>query len=527
MNATGLESGSAPSRRWHDLDALRGFAMLLGIGLHAALAFIPSFWPVQDRTASTDGWFDEFLVGVHAFRMPLFFLLSGFFTAMLWRRRGLAALVSHRARRVALPLLVGLVTIIPAMDWVSERAAERGIADYATAAAEKGDIWLPIWLGQHDAIAVSVANGADVDERSETRDTPLHLAAFLDQPEATKSLLDLGADYRLRNKDDADPLTVAIWIGSDSVADQLVAAGAADRRDVGEQWSDLAWFGSGAEFRQMILEPAVEDDTGLESWIDQFHHLWFLWFLCWMVAGFVVVAPAVESLGQSITSVRARRRLLWLAFPLTLLLQYRMEGVAGEPAFGPDTSTGLWPALHVILYYAVFFGYGAALYGARTDDDEPLVDRLGRHWMLVLPVTVLLVFPLALLTTNEWADRDAGVVLQAVFCWGMVFGLIGLFRRLLAKPRAWVRWLSDSSYWMYLAHLPLVILAQDLTRSWDLPATAKFLMVCWTVTAVLFVAYRWVVRPSPIGWMLNGRLPRAVPDPNAPTSAVAPAPTGG
>jgi hypothetical protein len=226
MNATGLESGSAPSRRWHDLDALRGFAMLLGIGLHAALAFIPSFWPVQDRTASTDGWFDEFLVGVHAFRMPLFFLLSGFFTAMLWRRRGLAALVSHRARRVALPLLVGLVTIIPAMDWVSERAAERGIADYATAAAEKGDIWLPIWLGQHDAIAVSVANGADVDERSETRDTPLHLAAFLDQPEATKSLLDLGADYRLRNKDDADPLTVAIWIGSDSVADQLVAAGA-------------------------------------------------------------------------------------------------------------------------------------------------------------------------------------------------------------------------------------------------------------------------------------------------------------
>ena len=52
----------APARRWHDLDALRGFAMLLGIGLHAALAFFPLFWPVQDRHASFDGPFDEYVV---------------------------------------------------------------------------------------------------------------------------------------------------------------------------------------------------------------------------------------------------------------------------------------------------------------------------------------------------------------------------------------------------------------------------------------------------------------------------------
>ena len=42
-------SDVSPARRWHDLDALRGFAMLLGIGLHASLAFFPSFWPVQDK----------------------------------------------------------------------------------------------------------------------------------------------------------------------------------------------------------------------------------------------------------------------------------------------------------------------------------------------------------------------------------------------------------------------------------------------------------------------------------------------
>ena len=97
--------------------------MLLGIVLHATLAFFPSFWPVQDNTSSLDGPYDEILHAIHGFRMPLFFMLSGFFTAMLWRRRGLGSLLEQRLKRVALPLLVGLVTIVPLMNWVSERAA--------------------------------------------------------------------------------------------------------------------------------------------------------------------------------------------------------------------------------------------------------------------------------------------------------------------------------------------------------------------------------------------------------------------
>jgi hypothetical protein len=38
--------------------------MLLGIGLHASLAFLPSFWPAQDRGASDGGGFDWFLHAV-------------------------------------------------------------------------------------------------------------------------------------------------------------------------------------------------------------------------------------------------------------------------------------------------------------------------------------------------------------------------------------------------------------------------------------------------------------------------------
>ena len=87
--------------------------MLLGIGLHAAIPFVP--WRVE---GDTGGWLlDVFVAFVHGFRMPLFFLISGFFTALLWRRRGLRSLIRHRLRRVGLPLLIGCFTIIPAV-WI-------------------------------------------------------------------------------------------------------------------------------------------------------------------------------------------------------------------------------------------------------------------------------------------------------------------------------------------------------------------------------------------------------------------------
>ena len=510
-------SGSGPARRWHDLDALRGFAMLLGIGLHASLAFFPSFWPVQDKGASDAGGFDWFLYAVHGFRMPVFFLLSGFFTAMLWRRRGTVALVLHRVRRIVLPLALGLLTIVPAVDWVSERSVEGSIDDWAMGAAEKGDIWFPILLGQPDAVPVAVANGADVDVRGDDEGTPLHLAAFMDLPDVAQALLDAGADYRLRNRDGSTPLIVAVWVGSDRVADVLVEGGAADIRADGQQWHEVDWFGDGAEFARVVLDPpAADDETGLDSWIDQFHHLWFLWFLCWLVAGFALIAPLADELGNGIASAKVRRRLLWNAFPLTLVLQARMGDSGAYATFGPDTSTGLLPATHVLLYYAVFFGYGAAAFGARTDDGEPLIDRLGRYWPIVLPTTVVVVFPLAIgATFGDEPTRWGSVVLQALYVWGMTFGLMGLFRRLLSGERYWVRYLSDASYWMYLLHLPLVILAQDWIRDWDIPRIPKFLAICWGVSGLLLLTYRYLVRYTPIGTLLNGS--RSRPDRTSPS----------
>src|SRR4051812_34455350 len=135
--------------RRSDFDALRAGAMLLGIVLHASLSFFPSLWLVTDR--QQDSAFGIVFSAIHGFRMPLFFVMSGFFSAMLLHRRGRGALVKHRFHRVLLPLLAALFTIVPLMYGVSTlamSAASRtsgGVArpertDNIWAAARAGDL---------------------------------------------------------------------------------------------------------------------------------------------------------------------------------------------------------------------------------------------------------------------------------------------------------------------------------------------------------------------------------------------------
>ena len=59
--------------RYHDLDALRAVAMILGIALHGALSFVPFPWSVQD--SEQHEFFGTFFTVIHGFRMPVFFVM--------------------------------------------------------------------------------------------------------------------------------------------------------------------------------------------------------------------------------------------------------------------------------------------------------------------------------------------------------------------------------------------------------------------------------------------------------------------
>jgi glucan biosynthesis protein C len=101
-------------------------------------------------------------------------------------------------------------------------------------------------------------------------------------------------------------------------------------------------------------------------------------------------------------------------------------------------------------------------------------------------------------------DRTLATILQPAYAWTMALGLIGLFHRFFAEPRPAVAWLADASYWMYLVHVPLVMAAQLVVRQWPLPAEVKFVVILATVTLLLLASYRWCVRYTPIGSLLNG-----------------------
>jgi len=247
-----------------------------------------------------------------------------------------------------------------------------------------------------------------------------------------------------------------------------------------------------------------------------FHHLWFLWFLCWLVAGFAVVAAVFSRVPR----VRPPDLLLampwcflWLV-PLTMVTQSLMNGGGMNPGFGPDTSAGLLPMPHVLAHYAIFFGFGALLHGAARG-----AERVARAWWIQLPLG-LLILPLALalglhlpwgreLISDEGTRRFAAALGQVLYAWLMIFGLMGLFETVLRRERRGVRFLSDSSYWLYLVHLPLLLVGQAMLRNVDLPGTVKFTLLLLVTTTIMLLSYRYLVRYTMIGWLLNG--PRTRP----------------
>ena len=666
-------SGSFPRR--HDLDALRAIAMLLGIALHGLLAYTGFPWAVQDTNQAP--WLGAVFAMIHGFRMPLFFLVSGFFTAMLWRKRGLKSLIKHRFNRILIPCLVGLVTVIPVMNWVSEMVV-RQPAVLKKEVSDDANIWWAAVFGDVTALKRILKSGEDINARDQEREsTALIVAASVGQTEAVEFLIAEGADLFYRNLDNetaldtarfsqhhqiveiletamqqakagtsaspvpaepdkpsgfevwaegdlfdaitrgndelvrqlleqgSDPdkrqdtataLTIAAIWGQPQVATVLLEAGAdvnAQNEDGGTALHGAVFFGrvdvvrvlldyqvdvtirnnKGEKATDYVTAPFTQELGGAVDYIAAlmpidvrqhdvrnslpemaavlkveagggqdrekipslsdvywwivigefwnvelgnvdfhllltpvFHHLWFLWFLCWLVVGFAVYAMFAKLVGlESLPNllIVSPLRYLWLV-PVTIIPQAFMGA-----GFGPDTSAGLIPFPHLLFYYAIFFGFGALYFDCKDTQGE-----LGSRWFVTLPVALLLFLIGAGLETGDAGifagqpmllQQTISVVIQVLYVWLMTFGLIGLFRKLMSAENKWMRYISDSSYWLYLAHLPLMIWLQWAISDWDLDGALKFVLVCTVCTVTLLVMYEYLIRYSPIGTMLNGK----------------------
>ena len=381
--------------RLHALDNLRAVMMWLGVVLHVAVIYMvaPSPLPWHDRQSSQLA--DLLVALIHSFRMPVFFILAGFFVAMLVQRRGLRGMLKNRLLRLGLPFVLLWPVIFVACVVLALLFVHRMVRG--------------TW-------------GLDV------------------------SLI--------------------------------------PPRDDAPKWNTM--------------------------------HLWFLWMLMW----FCVLTAALAPLAQATPS--ALRAWLWAAFerlagsawgfavlaaPLAVLGASYKEGmVVASGAFIPPLAE--W------LHNGLFYLFGLALFGQR----ERLLALYQRRWS-VYAGAGLLCFAAAL--TLVGLHRDHGVAIAHLTFWFALaynactwlwsFAMIGLFLRYVSRAHPALSYLAQSSYWVYVIHMPATIGFGALLYGLDVSALVKMALNIIATTAVSLLSYHLLVRSTPLGNLLNGRRYPRVP----------------
>ena len=540
------------AKRYHDLDALRAFAMLLGIVLHGLLSFVGwPIWPVQDANQSE--LYGLPLMFIHGFRMSLFFFVSGFFTMMMWQRRGTGGLLVHRFKRIVLPFFVLGFLIFPLLnnmkafaDWVGEGREERRVESLERTESEEPKYEVPDDLGgaarqgDLESIERHLAQGAEIDGKYDKDFTSLHWSAAMGKADAVNFLAEKGADLNVRDQSQSTPILVAAFLGRTECVRVLLVKGAdpelrnvyksrpleamsTDREttmyvaenllQIPIKWSEVQKGRN--EIRELL---GTEGERNPESnWFVRnymiaigeeikfvTHHLWFLYDLVYLVLAFVLVASVLKFVaipGLAKWLAEFPLRLLWLV-PLTYWAQYSMGGGGEDGLFGPTTSVWLEPDWIKLGYYAIFFGYGAICFG-----HVGFHRKVGRFWPIHLFISVV-VF-LTALSLMEGKDLEFCYEIislcSSLFVWLMIFGLIGVFRQFFSGESRKVRFVSDSAYWLYIAHLPLIQVVQIWVSQWPVPIVFKLVFVCLVTIALLLLSYRYLVRYTLIGTMLNGK----------------------
>jgi glucan biosynthesis protein C len=243
-------------------------------------------------------------------------------------------------------------------------------------------------------------------------------------------------------------------------------------------------------------------------------HLWFLYYLalitCVALLGRTILrlwpvgsAATQNGLDQFVSWLSSSRWTPLIAVGLIIPLLGIMDG------WGVDTpDKSLVPHVPVLILYGGFFGLGWLL-----DRKPENLERFARiTWfrgaiaITSIGVTLFLVrFQIDPGHPQYRLAHRVYDVSYAAMMWTLVWLTIGLFRQCIRRSSPWVRYIADSSYWMYLIHLPIVIWLQVATAEIALHWSLKLPLVTITTLSICLITYDLFVRPTFIGQILNGR----------------------
>lgn len=116
---TDVATYRARSGREHHWDAIRALLMLLGIPYHVAMAYrAGQVWIMNSgEGAAVFTWLAQ---AIHAFRMPAFFIIAGYFAALLLSRRPPGTWLKGRLVRLGVPFAATILTLNPLLNLLCE-----------------------------------------------------------------------------------------------------------------------------------------------------------------------------------------------------------------------------------------------------------------------------------------------------------------------------------------------------------------------------------------------------------------------
>jgi peptidoglycan/LPS O-acetylase OafA/YrhL len=294
------------------------------------------------------------------------------------------------------------------------------------------------------------------------------------------------------------PIVVLIWLWGKSVSGGLVEFGVpaeASRLSPLVLW--IGFFMSGGFLQKFGLI-----------------HLWFLHQLLVLYALMLVAVWLTarsrwrEAWMRQLdrwfaVATSSRWSLFFFAIPTIPMMLFMDSWTVDTP------KESLLPHLPTTILFGFCFWVGWLWHRQPTLLEYPAI-RWGRH--LLVGVLVWLAFQLF-----DWSSirgmppaerrwiRVEYLSLYAFMMWALALGFLGLFTRFHRSANAWTRYIAEASYWIYIAHLPLVVALQVAFGRVPLPWPLKFPLISAIAFLILFLSYHYLARGSFIGVQLNGR----------------------
>ncbi len=280
------------------------------------------------------------------------------------------------------------------------------------------------------------------------------------------------------------------------------------------EWELGATVNGGHSDLRAGVKAGAQAVTNLPSHLFTETHLWFLYYLLLITGACLLLrAPAAAIDRSEIPLRQALDRALRAVVrsPASLLVYVLLTSVPLWCMTGWEVDTPqstLVPEIPVLLLYGGFFLFGWAL-----DRQPELVSSFGQLTRIraleVLASAAATAYFTRFQTRGPGLSYEFGhvafVVSYAAMMWTLVRLTLGVFQKFCSQPRAWIRYIADSSYWLYLIHLPIVVAFQIALAHAPLPWYIKLVAFAVPTLIISLLSYDWCVRPTVVGEVLNGR----------------------